>query len=87
MMSRKRLLSAISAGLLPADSSQILKVFDPDPMLNLRLVDGDHDARGAAIGVLGPLVLPENAQRLSHGLVQTLRSDLRRMLHALRIPA
>jgi hypothetical protein len=56
-------------------------------MLDLRLVNGHHDARGAAIGIFAPVVLPENAQRLSHGLVQTLRGDLNLMLDALRIPA
>ena len=56
-------------------------------MLDLRLVDGYDDARGAAIGIVAPGVLPENAQCLSHGLVQTLRGDFDRMLDALHIPA
>jgi hypothetical protein len=56
-------------------------------MLDLRLVDGHDDARGTAIGIFAPDVLPENAQCLSHCLVQTLRGDLDRMLDALRIPA
>jgi hypothetical protein len=56
-------------------------------VLDLRLADGHHDARGAAIGIFAPLVLLEKAQRLSHGPVETLRGDLDRVLDALRILA
>jgi hypothetical protein len=56
-------------------------------MLDLRLIDGHHDARGAAIRVFTPLVFPENAQCLSDGLVQTLRGDLDCMLDTLCVPA
>jgi hypothetical protein len=56
-------------GTLPCRVEPVFKVFDSDPVLDLRLVDGHHDARGAAIGAFAPLVPPENAQRLSHGLV------------------
>jgi len=87
MMSRKRFFNAISAGLFPAESSQFSKSLIRDPMLDLRLVDGHHDARGAAIGIFAPVVLPESAQCLSHRFVQTLRGDLRRVLDALSVPA
>jgi hypothetical protein len=55
-------------------------------MFDLGLADGYYDARGTAIGAFAPLVLPENAQRLSYGLVETLGRDLDRMLDALRVP-
>jgi hypothetical protein len=55
-------------------------------MLDLRLVDGHHDARWTATRICPPIVLPENAQCLSDGLVQTLRGNLRR-LDAVRVPA
>jgi hypothetical protein len=56
-------------------------------MLDLRLLDGHDDARGAAIAIFAPVVRPENAQCLSHRLVETLRGNLDYMLDALRVPA
>jgi hypothetical protein len=50
-------------GTLPCRFEPIFKVLDSDSVLDLRLVDGHHDARGAAIGIFGPLVLAENAER------------------------
>jgi hypothetical protein len=44
-----------------------LKILDSNPMLDLGLFDGHHDARRAATGIVAPVVLPENAKRLSHG--------------------
>jgi hypothetical protein len=56
-------------------------------MLDLCRLDGHHDAGRATIGIIAPVVLLENVKRLSHGFEETLRSDLYRMLDALRIPA
>ena len=51
-------------------------------MLHLGLPDGNCDARRTATGILAPSVLPEQAQRLSYGFVETLRGDLDSMLDA-----
>jgi len=40
-----------------------------------------------AVRLGAPVVLPENAKRLSHRLEQTLCGDLNRVLDALRVPA
>jgi hypothetical protein len=37
-------------------------------MLDFRLLDCHYDAGGATIGIIVPVVLPENAKGLSHGL-------------------
>lgn len=49
-------------------------------MLDFRRLDRHHDAGGAAVGLVAPVVIPENAKRLSHGLEKALRCDLDRML-------
>ncbi len=56
-------------------------------MLDFRGLDRHHDAGGAAVGLVAPVVIPANAKRLSDGLEQTLRGNLDRMLDALRISA
>jgi hypothetical protein len=37
-------------------------------MLDFRRLDHHHDAGRAAVGLFAPVVLPENAKRLSNGL-------------------
>jgi hypothetical protein len=56
-------------------------------MLNFRRLDRNHDAGRATTGIIAPVVTAENVKRLSHGLEQTLRGNLDRVLHALRVPA
>lgn len=56
-------------------------------MLDFSRLDCHHDAGGAAVGLAAPIVLPENAKRLSHGFKQALRGNLDGMLDALRVPA
>ena len=36
-------------------------------MLDFGRLDRHYDAGGAVIGIVAPVVLPENAKRLSHG--------------------
>ena len=55
-------------------------------MLDFRRLDRHHDVGRAAIGLVAPVMLPENAKRLSNGFEQALRCDLDRMLDALRVP-
>jgi hypothetical protein len=56
-------------------------------MLDLRMPDGNHYARGAAIGIFAPVVLSQDSQRLGYGFVETLRGDLHRILDAARVEA
>ena len=55
-------------------------------MLDFSRLDCHHDAGGAAVGLAAPIVLPENAKRLSNGFEQALRGDLDRMLDAFARP-
>ena len=50
-------------------------------------MNAEIDASGAAVGLVAPVVLPENAKRLSDGVEQALRRNLDRMLDALPVPA
>ena len=55
-------------------------------MLDFRLSDLHHDARGATAQVLvAPVMLAENAQRLSDGFIKGLGGNLDGMLDALGI--
>ena len=56
-------------------------------MLDFRRLDRHHDAGGDPVGLVAPVVLPENAKRLSDGFEQALRSDFGGMLHAFGVPA
>jgi len=46
---------------------------------------GRHYDAGAALGLVAPIVLAENAKRLSNCFKQALRGDLDGMLDALRV--
>ena len=46
-----------------------------------------HDDAGGAVRLAAPIVLAENAKRLSNGFEQALRGDLDRMLDAFGVPA
>jgi hypothetical protein len=55
-------------------------------VLDFRLGDLHHDARGAAAQVpVAPVMLAEDAERLSDGFVKGLRGDVDGMLDALGI--
>jgi hypothetical protein len=56
-------------------------------MLDFGRLDRHHDAGGAVIGIVAPVVLAKNAKRLTNGLEQALRRNLDCMLNALRVPA
>jgi hypothetical protein len=55
-------------------------------MLDFGGFDG-HDDAGGAVRLAAPIVLAENAKRLSNGFEQALRRDLDRVLDAVRVPA
>lgn len=56
-------------------------------MLNFRRLDRHHNAGRAAVGLIAPVVFPENAKSLSDRLEKALCGNLNRMLDALRVPA
>ncbi len=54
-------------------------------VLNLRLLYSNDDGRGAATGILTPVVFSKNAECLGNGFVESLSADLNRMLDALSV--
>jgi hypothetical protein len=56
-------------------------------VLDFRLADGYQEAGGAVVELLTPIMIAEPRGELGHGLVDTLRADLARVLNALGVVA
>jgi hypothetical protein len=84
-ISRSRLFKAISAGLLPVESSQLVKSLIRTRCSTGRFAYPHHEAGRTLPEVFAPRIFAEDAQGLGDRFVETLRTDLNRMFDALGI--